>query len=171
MLGLHCGARASHCSGFSCCGTRALGTRASVFVARGLSSCGSQALECRLSSCGARAQLLRSMWDPPGPGLEPVSPALAGGFLATAPPGKPPNLPFKVKHFLENYNNYFLAFLCWYFSIKKYSFISFMNFMAFFFFLIILVKLPVPKFKRNSFNISPLSTLFIYNFLKNILTD
>ena len=26
--------------------------------------------------------------DPPGPGLEPVSPVLAGGFLTTAPPGK-----------------------------------------------------------------------------------
>ena len=61
----------------------------SVVVARGLSSCGLQALECRLSSCGARAQLLRGMWDLPGPGLEPVFPALAGGFLTTAPPGKP----------------------------------------------------------------------------------
>ena len=29
------------------------------------------------------------MWDLPGPGHEPVSPALAGGFLTTAPPGKP----------------------------------------------------------------------------------
>ena len=29
------------------------------------------------------------MWDLPGPGIEPVSPALAGGFLTTAPPGKP----------------------------------------------------------------------------------
>ena len=29
------------------------------------------------------------MWDLPGPGLEPVSPALAGGFLTTAPPGTP----------------------------------------------------------------------------------
>ena len=29
------------------------------------------------------------MWDLPGPGLEPVSPALAGGFLTTASPGKP----------------------------------------------------------------------------------
>ena len=29
------------------------------------------------------------MWDLPGPGLEPMSPALAGGFLTTAPPGKP----------------------------------------------------------------------------------
>ena len=28
------------------------------------------------------------MWDLPGPGLEPVSPALAGRFLTTAPPGK-----------------------------------------------------------------------------------
>ena len=29
------------------------------------------------------------MWDLPGPGLEPVSPQLAGGFLTTAPQGKP----------------------------------------------------------------------------------
>ena len=29
------------------------------------------------------------MWDLPGPGLEPTSPPLAGGFLTTAPPGKP----------------------------------------------------------------------------------
>ena len=43
----------------------------------------------RLSNCGSRAQLLRSMWDPPKPGLEPVSPALAGRFSTTAPPGKP----------------------------------------------------------------------------------
>ena len=28
------------------------------------------------------------MWDLPGPGLEPVCPALAGRFLTTAPPGK-----------------------------------------------------------------------------------
>ena len=32
----------------------------------------------RLSNCGSRAQLLRGMWDPPRPGLEPMSPALAG---------------------------------------------------------------------------------------------
>ena len=30
------------------------------------------------------------MWDLPRPGLEPVSPALAGGFLTTVPPGKDP---------------------------------------------------------------------------------
>ena len=43
----------------------------------------------RLSSCGSRAQLLHGMWDLPRPGLEPVSPALAGRFSTTAPPGKP----------------------------------------------------------------------------------
>ena len=43
----------------------------------------------RLSSCGSRAQLLRGMWDLPRPGLEPVSPALAGRFSTAAPPGKP----------------------------------------------------------------------------------
>ena len=43
----------------------------------------------RLSSCGSRAELLRGMWDPPRPGLKPVSPALAGRFPTTAPPGKP----------------------------------------------------------------------------------
>ena len=49
----------------------------------------------RLSSCGSPAQLLRSMWDPPRPGLEPVSPALAGRFSTTAPPGKPGRNNFK----------------------------------------------------------------------------
>ena len=49
----------------------------------------------RLSSCGSRAQLLRGMWDLPRPGLEPVSPALAGRFSTTAPPGKPNDAVFK----------------------------------------------------------------------------
>ena len=81
------------CAGFSlrwllCCGAHALGAQASVVAAHWFSSCGSQAVECRLSSCGAWALLLRGMWDLLGPGLEPVSPALAGGFLTTALPGK-----------------------------------------------------------------------------------
>ena len=62
------GGYSSHCGGFSCCGTWALGAQASVAVARGLSSFGSWALGCvgfsscgvwalerRLSSCGAQA--------------------------------------------------------------------------------------------------------------------
>ena len=40
------------------------------------------------SSCGPRSQLLHGMWDLPRPGIKPVSPELAGGFLTTAPPGK-----------------------------------------------------------------------------------
>ena len=28
------------------------------------------------------------MWDLPGPGIKPMSPALAGRFLTTGPPGK-----------------------------------------------------------------------------------
>ena len=40
-----------------------------------------------LSSC-ALAYLPCSMWNLPGPGVEPVSPALVGRFLATGPSGK-----------------------------------------------------------------------------------
>ena len=93
---LCCSARASHCGGFSCCGARALGVRASVVVAHGLSSCGSRALERRLSSCGTRAQLLDGMWDLPRRGLEPAFPALAGGFLTTVPPGKSRDSSFLI---------------------------------------------------------------------------
>ena len=62
-----------------------------------------------LSSCGAWAQSLCDMWNPPGPGIEPVSPALAGGFLSTVPPGKsslpcfkPPSLLSFVRAALIN---------------------------------------------------------------------
>ena len=82
---LRCGARASYCGGFSCCGAQALGAWASRVVARGL------------SNCGTRAQLLHGMWHLPGPGLEPMSPALAGGFLITALRGKPSIHIFKGK--------------------------------------------------------------------------
>ena len=52
------------------------------------------------NSCGPRTQLLCSMWDLPGPGLEPVSPALAGGFLTTAPPGKSSHCVYCPYHIL-----------------------------------------------------------------------
>ena len=51
----------------------------------------------RLSSCGPRAQSLRGTWDPPRPGLEPMSPALAGRLSTTAPPGKPSTSLVKPK--------------------------------------------------------------------------
>ena len=62
---------------------------ASVVAARGVSSCGSQALEYRLNSCGAQAQLLFGVWDLAGSLTKPVSPALVGGFFTIVPPGKP----------------------------------------------------------------------------------
>ncbi|XP_049565675.1 tRNA (guanine-N(7)-)-methyltransferase non-catalytic subunit WDR4 isoform X7 [Orcinus orca] len=43
----------------------------------------------RLSGHDSRAQPLRGMWDLPGPGHEPASPASAGGLSTTVPPGKP----------------------------------------------------------------------------------
>ena len=53
-----------------------------------LSSHGMQALDCRLISCGMWTLLPHVMWNLPRPGIEPVSPALAGRFLTTEPPGK-----------------------------------------------------------------------------------
>ena len=41
--------------------------------------------------------MLRGVWDLPRPGLEPVSPALAGRFSTTAPPGSPSSLLFNAK--------------------------------------------------------------------------
>ena len=58
----------------------------------------------RLSNCGSRALLLRGMWDLPRPVLEPVSPALAGRFSTTAPPGKPLNSFFNLKNFYRIQN-------------------------------------------------------------------
>ena len=85
-LGLRFCARA-----FSSCGKRGpliIAVRGPLTIAASLPA--EHRLQTRrLSSCGSRAQLLRSMWDLPRPGLEPVSPALAGWFSTTAPPGKP----------------------------------------------------------------------------------
>ena len=61
---------ASHYGGFSNCGAQTVGLTGSVIVVHGLSA----------------------MWDLPGPGIEPMSTALAGGFLTTRPHGKPMTL-------------------------------------------------------------------------------
>ena len=91
MLGLRFCARA-----FSSCGERGplfIAVRGPLTIAASLVA--EHRLQTRrLSSCGSWAQLLRGMWDLPRPGLEPVCPALAGGFLTTAPPGKPPSKLF-----------------------------------------------------------------------------
>ena len=36
------------------------------------------------------------MWDLPGLGIEPMSPALAGGYFTTEPPGEPSAYKFVV---------------------------------------------------------------------------
>ena len=86
VLGLHFCARA-----FSSCGKRGplfIAVRGPLTIAASLVA--EHRLQTRrLSNCGSRAQLLRGMWDLPRPGLEPVSPALAGRLSTTAPPGKP----------------------------------------------------------------------------------
>lgn len=45
-------------------------------------------------SCGAQALLLHGTWEPPGPGIELTSPALAGGFFTTEPHQGSPDLLF-----------------------------------------------------------------------------
>ena len=80
VLGLCC------CTGFSLPAVRGLLKAAASFfmeyrlwdaqpsavAAHRLRSCGSQALEHRLSNCGTWASLLCGIWDLPGPGIEPV---------------------------------------------------------------------------------------------------
>ena len=80
-----CGPWASHCGGLHCPSTRVL---QHVAVACGLSSRGSQAREWGLSSSSTEDQLLHSMWDPPRPGIKPLSLALAGRLSTTEPPRK-----------------------------------------------------------------------------------
>ena len=79
---LGCGTQAFCCGGFSRYGAWALGHT-------GFSSCSLWAVEHGLSSCSARACLLHSMWNLPGPGIKLVFPALAGRLLSVVPPGKP----------------------------------------------------------------------------------
>ena len=57
--------------------------------------------------------MLRGMWDLPRPGLEPVSPALAGRLSTTAPPGKPRVYIFytTAEYMIYFLNNRFLTWL------------------------------------------------------------
>ena len=94
MLGLSFCARA-----FSSCGKRGplfIAVRGPLIIAAPPTA-GHRLQTRRLSSCGSRAQLPRGTWDLPRPGLEPVSPALAGRLSTTVPPGKP------FSDFLEKY--------------------------------------------------------------------
>ena len=115
---LHFSAWSSHCGVFSCCGARTLGAQASVVVTRGLhcsSVCrvfregngtplqysflenpmdgeawraavlGVAKSQTRLKRLSSSSSSMRNL---PGPGIEFMSPALAGRLLSTVPPGK-----------------------------------------------------------------------------------
>ena len=93
MLGLRCCTRT-----FSSCGER--GERGLFFVAvcRLLTVVASLVAEHEFLGAGPQQFwptgliALWHVWDLPGPGIEPVSPALAGGLLSTMPLGK--SIPF-----------------------------------------------------------------------------
>ena len=100
----------------------------------GLSSWCSQSLECATSTWTPRAQLLLRMWTLPGSGIDPASPALAGRFLTSLPPGKSHSLFFTgnadVIHktcrvwsqMTEELPQTFCShWCCWVFSIVNYS--------------------------------------------------
>ena len=102
-LGLHCCAWA-----FSSCGEWGLLfvavhglliVVASLVVEHGLQAHRLQQLWHAVSVVVAHGlKLLRGMWDLPGPGHEPLSPALAGRILTTAPPGKSQERYFRTEY-------------------------------------------------------------------------
>ena len=111
VLGLRFCARA-----FSSCGERGplfIAVRGPLTIAASLVA--EHRLQThRLSNCGSRAQLLRGMRDPPRPGPEPVSPAMAGRLSTTAPPGKtkPRILTFvfkQVRTFPKHYSYWYIS--------------------------------------------------------------
>ena len=65
-----CGARASHCSSFSCCRAQALGST-------GFRSCSMWAPQLWLPGSRAQSSVAHSVRDPPRHGIKPVSPAFA----------------------------------------------------------------------------------------------
>ena len=80
-----CNVPASHCGGFSH-GVQTAGCMGSS--SQLTKRVGSVVAVRRFYSCGTQVQLLRGMWNLPRSGIEPISPALAGSFLPTVPPGE-----------------------------------------------------------------------------------
>ena len=109
-LGLCCFLRA-----FSSCGEWRLlpSCRAGASPCRGFSRAAWALEGMGFRSCGAQAQLPHSMWNLPGPGIEPVSPALAGRFLTTGPPGKS-WFPFQLPLFESCFQHRLCPFPCCY---------------------------------------------------------
>ena len=87
VLGLCCWVQALSRAG---CGEQGLFSSrcAQASLCGVLAGCGARALGSWVSGCGTWAQWSHDVWGLPRPGMEPVSPALAGRFWATGPPGK-----------------------------------------------------------------------------------
>ena len=49
--------------------------------------------------------------DLPNPGIEPMSPALAGGFFSAEPPGKPSLITYFLSKYFEHFENLTLVWL------------------------------------------------------------
>ena len=100
---------------------------------------------CGPSSCGMPAQLLRGTRDPPGPGIEPVSPALAGGFLTTVPPGK------SMSFFLKLFSLIFHS------PVFSSSFMAYHSFSFFFlmFFIYLFFLISHPFYTHQCIHVSP----------------
>ena len=78
------------------------------------SPCGAQALGCTgFSSCSSWDLLLCCMWNLPEAGIEPVSPALAGRFLTTGPPGKSRRKDFENTTWADVMKNISCIFRKW----------------------------------------------------------
>ena len=77
--------------------------------------------EHRLSS-GSQVQLLCGLWGLPGPGVELMSPALAGRFFTTEPPGKPALSLLNAAHlkYMMLVNNYSRFLMVIFLIFKKF---------------------------------------------------
>ena len=80
VLGLHC------CTGFLSLQSTGLPPVAACWLLVAEHRLLAVIVACGLSPCGGWAYLFQVTWDLPRSGIEPMSPALAGGFFTTEPP-------------------------------------------------------------------------------------
>ena len=73
-------------------------SRSAGFSFQGFSCCGAQAPGSQASELQLMVLVALGHWDLPGPGIKPMSPALAGGFFTTEPPGTPLLVAILVLH-------------------------------------------------------------------------
>ena len=132
--------RASHCSGFSCCRAQAVGARASV-------------LQMWCTSFVALWHVESSR-----PETEPMSPALAGGFLATVAPGEF-HLSFVIGVFILLTLDVFIDVVEFECTVTPFLFFGFLCFFFFF-----------PLFFFSSFLMEEMTVkFFLFLFLTHTL--